>query len=895
MSGKTPVWRRYLRLFGPDPAADVKDELRFHLEAKLEDLVAQGWRPEAARLEAERQFGDLQAVQAAGVQLALEAEQTRRRQDRSESWGQDFRYALRTLRRDRVFATVTILVLALGVAANVAVFSVVNTVLLRPLPFPDAERLTWFQGGKALPANLVKAAGLSAVTYTVSAYEEFQRNNRSFQSVTSYNPFFGNSEYTLTGHGDPQPVAGVMVAENFFQTLAIQPAQGRVFAKEECRKGGGRALLLSNRFWRHQFASDPAVVGQTIALNKKSFLVVGILPPSFDFGSVFSPGFQVDVYVPAVMDELRNWGNTLAVVGRLRPGVSLAQAQTEADVLFPQLKAANKDWEMDYSSNITSLKEFVSGTLRRSLIVLWCAVGLILLICCVNLSSLLLARTVARSKEFALRAALGAGRGRIFRQLFTESFVLASAGSLLGLAIAFLITAYLAKQDSIALPLLNFVKIDAFALAWTLLIAIVTTLLFGCIAGLKLASGSVQESLKDSSAGISSGRKHETLRATLVISEVALACVLLIGAGLLLRSFLAVIDVDLGFQPSQAAVMKIVYDDGNNRGKRSAILQEILRKVSTIPGVETAGVADMLPLGRNRSWAFAVKGKVYPPGIPGEVGLTRIVTPSYFRAMGMHLRAGRDFSWRDSASTPAVMIVNQAAARLFWPGLDPIGQSAFTNGAKEETHVVGILSNVREESVEAQPEPEIYLPVMQADPEGAELVVKTLLPPPALASSILKALRSLNPAQPASELIPLQQIVDRAVSPRRFFVMLVASFSLLGLSLASLGIFGVIAYSVSRQTKEIGIRMALGASAPQVRRAVMARALRLALAGVAAGTLASLVVSRWISSLLFATQPTDPFTFGVIILLLLTIALLAGYIPARPASRIDPILALRVS
>jgi predicted permease len=853
--------------------------------------VAQGVRPDVARREAERQFGELSAVQAVGERLGHDRERSKQRKD---YWGgmlQDLRYALRTLRRDRAFTIITVVILALGIAANTAVFSVVNTVLLRPLPFPDSAQLTRFESGRELNSNVREAAGLSGLTYTVGMYEEFQRHNQSFQQVTSYNPFYGNGEFTLTGHGEPQAVLGLMIAENFFQTLGVQPTLGRLFTKEESLKGGRAATLLSYAFWQRQFAGDPNIVGQAILLNKTPFVVVGVMPSSFDFGSVFSPGLRIDLYVPAYMDVLRNWGNTLALIGRLKPGVSLAQAQAEADILFPELKAAHKEWWGDYSSTITGLKEYVTGTLRRSLIVLWCAVGVILLIVGVNLSNLLLARAAARSKEFAMRMALGAGRARLIRQLLTESLVLSLAGAMLGLALAFIITIYLSHQGSIALPLLSSIRVDGAALAWTILIAVATAVLFGFAPGLRISTGNLQDALKDAGPGMSAGRKHERMRAVLVISEVALACVLLVGAGLLLRSFLRVLDVDLGFQPSHAAVIKVDYDDGGNRERRGAILREMLRNVDAIPGIEASGVADMLPLGRNRSWGFQAKGKQYPKDM-ALGALVRIVTPGYLGAMGMHLLEGRDFNWQDTQGREPAVIINQAAARYFFPGEDPVGRLALVNG---DTRVIGVIADVREHSLEFSAQPEMYLSAAQADPEGAELVIRTKLAPEALASSVMKTLRSLNPSQPAAEFRPLQQIVDHAVSPRRFFVMLVASFALLGLMLASLGIYGVISYSVTRQTQEIGIRMALGATAFQVQRGVIARALRLALAGVTLGTIGSFVAAKWIASLLFGTRPTDPATFAGIVVLLCVVALFAGYLPARRASRIDPMIALRTN
>jgi len=875
--------RRLLMLFRRSQFdRDLEEEMRLHREMREQEQIEAGVAPEEARYAARRRFGN---------EIVL-------REESREMWGwswleniwQDVRYGFRMSVKNPGFTTVAVLTLALGIGANIAVFSVVNTILLRPLPFRDPQQLTWLASGRKLLASERGIGGLSSVTYTVAAYEEFQRHNQSFEDVTSYNPFLGNSEYTLTGRGDPQPVAGVMVGGNFFQTLGVQPALGRLFSPEECQKGGRPAVLLSQPFWQRQFGGDPSVVGQAITLSKQSVTVVGVLPSTFDFGSVFSPGLKMDVYVPAVMDDIRGWGNTLALVARLKPGVTVAQAQAEADVLFPQIMAAHRDWWGDYTSTITGLKDYVTGKLRRSLIVLWCAVGLILLIVCVNLSNLLLARAAARSKEFAMRSALGAGRGRLMRQLLTESLVLSNAGAVLGLGFAFAITTYLAHQGSIALPLLSSVKVDVTALTWTLLIAVAAAVLFGLAPGVKMSAGNLQEALKDAGPGMSAGRKHERMRAVLVVSEVALACVLLIGAGLLLRSFLRILDVDLGFQPSHAAVMKIDYDDGNNPARRGAILEEILRNINSIPGIESAGIADMLPLGRNRSWGISEKGRVYPKG-QNLSALVRIVTPGYLSAMGMHLREGRDLGWQDTPKSERVVIINQAAARQFFPGEDPVGRLALVNGG--DTRVVGLISDVRENSVEDSPGPEMYLPATQAYPEGAELAVRTKLPPEVLASSVMKTLRALNPAQPATELRPLQQIVDHAVSPRRFFVSLVTCFAALGLLLASLGIYGVISYSVAQRTQEIGIRMALGATPSQVLFGVIAKTLRVALIGIALGIIGSLAATKWIASLLFGTAPTDPATFVGVILLLSAVGFIAGYIPARRATEVDPLVALR--
>ncbi len=588
---------------------------------------------------------------------------------------------------------------------------------------------------------------------------------------------------------------------------------------------------------------------------------------------------------------MQDWGSTLALVGRLKPGVSVSQAQAEADIIVPKLlfNAKHPDWGGGYAARILPLKEYVSGKLRRSLIVLWCAVGLILLIVCVNLSNLLLARATARSKEFAMRNALGAGRVRLIRQLLTESLVLSAIGAVFGLGLAFAVTSYLAHQGSIALPLMSTIRVDPAALAWTLLITIATAVIFGLVPGLKMSQGNLQEALKDSGQGMSEGKKHETLRAALVISELALACVLLVGAGLLLHSFIRVLDVDLGFEPSRAAAVKIDYDDGGDQTRRAAIMQEIVQRTSAIPGVEMAAITDNLPLDMNRSWGMEpadqpVKQSEFP------LGFVYVVSPGYLRTMGIRLVAGRDISWDDNIKSQKVAVINQTAARRLWPAENPLGRKL---RLADGTQVIGVVADVRESSLEKNPGPQMYLPIMQFSPAGARLVVRTKLDPIDLASSVMSVLRAINPGQPAVEFRTIQGIVDHSTSPRRFFVYLVGIFAVLGLVLASLGIYGVISYSVTRQTQEIGIRMALGATTSNVQFRVIANTLRLALTGIALGAAVSFAVARGIAALLFAVTPNDPPTFTGTVLLLTAVAVLAGYLPARRAARIDPMTALR--
>jgi predicted permease len=859
--------------------SDLDAEMAAHLELATEENLRQGMSADEARRQAMVRFG--------GVAQAKEKHSEARGLPWLDVLMQDVRFTLRTLGRDRGFTLIAVIILGLGIGANITVFSVVNTILLRPLPFPNPQQLV-----RILTKNT--AGGESSMTYSTDATQEFQRSNRSFASVSGYFAFSGPDNLKLGGGGQPMPVTGLTVGGNFFETLGVEPSLGRLFTAEECLHNSRPVVLLSHAFWKRQYRSDPGIVGQAIDLNNSPVTVIGVLPASFDFGSVFSPGFKVDMYGPVIYEDIRDEGNTMALIGRLKPGVSVAQAQAEVDLLFPNLhfNLRHPEYGGGYTGRLLSLKDYVSGKLRRSLIVLWCAVGLILLIVCVNLSNLLLARGAARSKEFAMRTALGAGRGRLVRQLLTESLLLSLAGALVGLGLAFGITAYLAHQGTIALPLLSSVRIDGAALAWTLLVAVAAAVFFGLAPSLRISSSNLQEALKDSGHGSSGGKRHEGLRSALIVSEIALACVLLVGAGLLLRSFLRILDVDLGFEPSRAASIALDYDDKGDAVRRSAIWQEVLRRTQAIPGVEAVGITDNLPMSRNRSWGIQEKGKNYRPG-ELEDTFVYIVSPGYLKAIGMHLVQGRDISWDDFNKKEGVVIINETVARRLWPGQNPIGRLGVAGGS--DVRVIGVVADVHESSVEGNPGWQMYLSgaAPQFGPDGALLVVRSKVAPESLASSVMSTLRDINPAQPAVEFRPIQQLVDHVVSPRRFFVLLVGVFAALGLILASLGIYGVISYSVTQRTQEIGIRMALGATQARVQAGVLAKTLLLASIGIATGTVASLVIANLIASLLFGTTARDGGTFLVMILLLLLVSLLAGYLPARRASRIHPMIALR--
>jgi predicted permease len=874
---------------------DLEDELAAHLQFAIDDNIARGM----SRTEARR----MALISIGGMDQARYQHREARGFMTLDIFKQDFKYTLRTLWHDPSFTIVAVLILALATGANIAVFSVVNTLLLRPLPFPNAHQLVWI----APPPT---KCGTSCATYSTDAYDEFRAGSRSYQDVTGYFAFSGADNLSLNLGGAPIPATSIDVIENFFQVLGVHAQMGRVFTAEDARNGAAPVVLLSNAWWKRQFNADPNIVGKAFDMNGQQTTVIGVLPASFDFGAVFAPGTKVDAITPLhLYGDPRDWGNIITLIGRMKPGITLGQAVDEAARVAPHMCWNNKRPETcgDYKGAVVpvGLKDYIGGKLRRSLIVLWSAVGAILLIACVNLSNLLLARGAARAKEFAMRGALGASRGRIVRQLLTESLVLSGMGAVFGFMLAAVLVQWLAHQGAIALPLLSTLHMDGAALGWTVLIAVFSATIFGIVPGLRMAGGNVYESLKDAGPGATASRKHERIRSVLVVSEVALACMLLVGAGLLLRSFMNVLKVDLGFEPDHAAAIKVDYDDsvpndkdGSLRAqKRGVIFQQILTRVGAMPGVEAAGTTDYLPLGQNRSWGLPYpKGLKPPQGIDGP--LVYVISPGYMRAMGTPIR-GRDFSWSDVPKGEQAVMINKSYAEYLsklgaWSDKDALNKP-LGNGGGTDLHVVGIVDDVHEESVDGDAGWQIYYPMTQAGPSGAELVVRTRMNPASLAGSVLAALREMNPKQPAAEFRPIRLLVNHAVSGRQFFMLLVVSFAGLGLLLAALGIYGVISYSVTRQTQEIGIRMALGASASHVRRRILTSTLRLALIGVAIGVGASIAGARLIAALLFGTSPWDVATYGSMALLLLIIAALSGYIPAFRASRINPTVALRTN
>jgi predicted permease len=875
--------------------ADLEAELAAHLQMAIDDNIARGLSPSEARRIA--------LISIGGMEQARYRHREVRGFMNLDILLQDLKYTLRKLWRDPSFTVVAGLILALAIGANIAVFSVVNTLLLRPLPFHNAQELVWI----APPPT---KCGLSCATYSTDAYDEFRAGTRSYQDVTGYFAFSSAGNLSLNLGGAPIPATSIDVIQNFFQLLGVHAQMGRVFTPDDARNGAAPVVLLTHAWWKRQFNADPNIVGKTFDMNGQQTTVIGVLPASFDFGAVFAPGTKVDAITPLnLYGPPRDWGNIITMIGRMKPGVTLGQAVEEAARVAPHMCWNNKHPETcgDYKGAVVPvpLKDYISGKLRRSLVVLWCAVGAILLIACVNLSNLLLARAASRAKEFAMRGALGASRGRIVRQLLTESLVLSAIGAILGFMLAAVLVQWLAHQGAIALPLLSTLHLDGAALGWTVLIAVFAATIFGLVPGLRMAGGNVYESLKDAGPGATASRKHERIRSVLVVTEVALACMLLVGAGLLLRSFMNVLNVDLGFEPDRAAAIKVDYDanvpndkDGSlSAQKLSVIFQQILSRVSALPGVEAAGVVDYLPLGQNRAWGLPFPKGVKRPKI--DTGpLVYVISPGYMRAMGTSIR-GRDFAWSDGPKSEQVVMINKSFAKFLagyadWPNGDAVGHP-LANGGGPDLHIVGVVDDVHEENVDGEAGWQIYYPMTQASPNGAELVVRTRMQPSALAGSVLATLREMNPKQPAAEFKPIRMLVAHAVSGRQFFMLLVVSFATLGLLLAALGIYGVISYTVTRQTQEIGIRMALGASAGHVRRQILTATLRLALIGVVLGVGASIAGARLIAALLFGTSPWDVATYGSMAMLLLLIAALSGYIPAFRASRINPTVALRTN
>ena len=700
--------------------------------------------------------------------------------------------------------------------------------------------------------------------------------------------------YTLSIHGEPSRVAGALITASFLETLGAMPQLGRNFTAEECQRNGPRAILLTHRFWKDRFESDPRIVGKSVTLNNVAWPVVGVLPESFDFSAVFTPGASAVDFLRPYQDTPKydNWGNMMAVVGRLKPDVRVAAAQAELDLLNQQLRAAHPE-RRGFGAQVTLLREHVGGSFTRPFILLACAVGCVLLIACANLSNLLLARATARRKEIAVRVALGAGRGRLIRQLLTESLLLSCSGALLGVPIACVGTRAVAHSESFNIPLLQTARVDTAALGFAVVLALAAGLAFGLAPALQLTRATWHEDLKGAGRGACPARSGSRIRQLLIVSQVATACVLLIGAGLLIRSFARLLQIDLGFSPARAAAWRIAPNrEFASHQQEVAFYKDLVERVTLLPGVECATLASTLPFELNDVARVRPVASDYQSSEPSTVSLREVGGTGYFKTMGIPLRAGRDFTTDDAGTTPMAILVNERLAKTFWPGRAAVDQRLILENPPDppmQCKVLGVVGNVRQSALEQAAGPEMYM----FSWGGRQLIVRTRSTLAATGPAVSAILRTFNPGMAVDEFKPLQKVVETILSPKRLVALLLGVFSLLALLLAAAGIYGVIAYWVSQRTREIGIRLALGAPRDGLLGLVIWQGMSLTILGCGLGLVGGWILTRVIQGLLFEVSPTDPIAFVSSPLLLLGVAFGACWLPARRAAGVDPMVALR--
>jgi putative ABC transport system permease protein len=796
---------------------------------------------------------------------------------------QDIAYAARRLARAPGFTLVALLTLALGIGANGAIFSVVNAVLLKPLPFAEPDRLvTLSQTWKGTPGP-----------YSPQNFLDVAKSAHSFESLAAFDP----GGLTLTGQGTPVRLDGAEVSASFFDVLGVAPERGRGFATDENEPGRTRVVVLGHALWRERFGGDPAILGRSISLNREPYVVVGVTKPGF----AFPEGAQL--WRPLTYDQ--SFGESsrgswyLHVVARLKPAVRAQAAGDELSAIAAHLARAYPAQNEGVGAQVTSLHESLVGDSRRGLLVLLGAVGLVLLIACVNVANLLLARNAARRTEIAVRAALGAGRARLVRQLLTEGLLLAVLGGALGLLVASVaLDALLAFQPE-GVARLREVRMDGTVTGFAFLLSLATGLLFGTVPALSLTRDATAHSLRESARTSTSG---DRTRAALVVSQIALAMMLLAGAGLLIRSFTQLRRVDPGFDPRSTLTLRVSLPDAayTEGAQISGFYQALLARVRELPGVTDAGAVTGLPLtGARFSLSFEVEGR--PPVPPAQQPSmeVRVATPGYFSALRVPVLRGRSFAERDGATAPQVVLLSETAVRRYFPDEDPLGQRIeiglrrAPGQPKAGGVVIGVVGDVKDRGLAAAPPPEIYLPYAQLPTPTMDLVVRTSQHPLALAPSVEAAVHALDRELPVTRTQALEDVVARSLSEPRFYTLLLGVFGGSALLLAALGVFGVMSFSVARRARELGIRVALGADPGDVRRLVLRQAVLIAIAGVAWGLAGALALSHLLASLLFNLSPADPATLGTVALLLTAVAVLASYLPARRATRADPLVVLR--
>lgn len=800
---------------------------------------------------------------------------------------QDASYAFRSLRRAPGFSLFTALIIGLGVGAATAVFSVVKPLILAPLPFEDADELVWI-------ANVPGAGGtsLSGVTSRSSNLRDFRERTTSFDGLTGYNAFFDQRAYILSGDGEPERLVGAGVAHDFLNVLGVRPLHGRSFNEEEGLWEGPPAIILSHGFWRSHFDAEPEIVGRTLVIDDQAREVVGILPPSFDFASFFTPGRPVDFLLPfAISDETDRWGNTLVILGRLKPDATPERAQAELDAVIAGLQEEQPDrWGL--AAGLTPFRDKIAGPFKPAFLLLAAAAGTLFLIVSVNVSGLLLARAPGRAREVAVRKAFGASRKRLARQLVMEMTGLSLLGALLGGAMAWGIVRLVANTTAVQIPLLDQVGMDLSAFLFGTAMALLTGFMISIVPALHVGEGAEAAVLRSESRGSTGGRGSRKLREGLVVAEVALACVLLVMGGLLVRSFQAVLDVNLGFAPENTVAWQVRPTvDFESLEAFGVFSYGLVDRLEQTPGIEDVGLIDALPLGRNRSWGFSPVGQPEREDLPSL--FPHIVAPGYLEAMKIPLLDGRTLSRDDAGDAPLVVLMNESGARRVFQGEPPLGQR-IRLWDDREWEVVGIVEDVKHLSPEMDSGIQVYFPFLQMPDFGSlDMVVRSRLPTDQVVSIVSAALREVDPGMPTREFFTLDAKVDQSVSARSFTLWILSGYGAAALLLAALGIYGVLAQSVAERAPEIGIRRALGATAPAVVKSVMGRTLFLAGLGILIGGLASLWVGRLLMSLLFGVGATDPITYLSMGVVLIAVAGFAGFLPAIRAVRVKGASALQ--
>jgi putative ABC transport system permease protein len=797
----------------------------------------------------------------------------------------DLRSGWRALRSLPAYTFIAILALALGIGANTTIFSIVNAVLLRPLPYPNADQLVWIW--ETNPGNNIKTEHVS-----IPNFLDWQTQNQSFEQLTAW----GRTLVTLTGSGEPEQLSGAVIAANLFSTLGVSPALGRSFVPDDNKPGAPRVAIVSHDFWMRRFAGDANAAGRNVLLNGNTYVVVGVAPVGFKHPE---PGIAPEVWLPLTInttgDGRRN--DFLRVVGRLKRGATLASARSDIETIHARLAsqypAANAGWTVI----LLSLQERITGDVSRLLWMLLAAVGFLLLIACANVANLSLARAATRERELAIRSALGARSSRIIRQLLTESTMLAIAGGVAGLVLAVWSIRALVALSPQNLPRLNDVALDWRVLMFTLVVCLLTGILFVTAPAFHAARLNLNDSLKDSSRGSTEGVRSRRSRKFIVIAEVAMAVVLLFGAGLTLRSFLKLQNVNPGFRPGNVLTAQILaprskYPEGP---QIADLYDRILERVRSLPGVESASLVNMLPLGGSSSYlSIAFEGRPAPPPEVVVDAEPFVVAPEYFSTLGIQLVRGDPFSARDGANTNPVAMINETLARRYYANEDPIGKRIAIDAQQPRwMTIIGIVRDTHHTTLAEAPYPQLYGAFSQRPVRVASLVIRTTSDPLSTVGALKSEVRNIDPDIPVSRIATLENVLSDSIAQPRVYLILVAIFALVGLLLAAIGIYGVISYSVTQRTGEFGVRLALGASSSDVLRMVVADGMKLAGVGIATGLAGAFALSRLIVSVLYGVTSTDVVTLLGVPIILLVVAIVACYVPARRATRVDPLVALR--